>query len=274
MVAGENAPLVVRHVYAPVSHRNHRLNGDGHACHKPYAPPRFPVVGYARILVHFPADSVTRQVADNAVAVCLGVLLNRPANIAQSIAGPGLLGTQPEAFLRDLHKLHHFVGSLAYGGGECTVRLPAVQDQSAVYAEELSFPQGFIAGKAMNNLFIHACADGEREAFESFEGRRRARRADHPLRFAVDFEGRHAGLDHRFQMLKHLMEKLSSIAHFLNLRRIFGVNHFSLRGRPESPRIPFPGSDRRLPFEARLCRDSNQSAVRSACGTRPDDYGS
>ena len=65
---------------------DHRLDGDHQAGRQPPPLPRLPVVRDVGLLVHLVADPVAHELADDRVAVGLGVRLDGPADVAQPVA--------------------------------------------------------------------------------------------------------------------------------------------------------------------------------------------
>ena len=66
---------------------------------------RSAVIRYLRRLVHLTSDPMTGIVTNNAVAVFLSMLLDRPTDIADPVSRPALLDTEFQALVRHADEL-------------------------------------------------------------------------------------------------------------------------------------------------------------------------
>ena len=87
--------------------------------------------------MHRPADAVPDIVADNAVAVRLGKLLDRGPDVAESVAGNRLLNGCLEAVARDLAQALPFARDLAAVESPGVVANPTVQGSTGVDREDI-----------------------------------------------------------------------------------------------------------------------------------------
>ena len=215
----------------PVAHGDHRLYGQRHSRLQAHAASGAAKVGDGRILVHLFADAVSAQIADDAVALGFGVCLHGVGDVAQAVAGAGLIGPQPEALFRIADELFRLGVCLAHGRGEGAVGLPAVQDYAAVHGEYLSFLEAVFRGKAVHDLVVHGCADGEGKALIALERGDGAGVADQFLGHAVEFQRGNAGLDGGAERAEHIVQERSRGAHLLDLGRGFDGDHRATPGR-------------------------------------------
>src|SRR5262250_1208891 len=65
---------------------------------------RFAVVGNLRVFMHSPADPMTNVISNNRVTAVFSVLLHRPADVAEMIAGATLLNRQLKTLFSNPNK--------------------------------------------------------------------------------------------------------------------------------------------------------------------------
>src|SRR5262249_13815505 len=107
---------------------DHRLDGESHARLQAHAGARAPIVQHLRLLVEFPADAVAAELAHHAVAVSLGVLLYRGADVAEKSAGADRPDAEPHAFVGRLAKALRLDRGLAHVKHAARVAVKAVLD--------------------------------------------------------------------------------------------------------------------------------------------------
>ena len=124
---------------APRAHVDHRLDGEDHAGHKEHTCAAMAVVVDLRIFVEGVADAVTGQVADNAVAVLLTVLLDGVANVADEAEGLGGLHAYLQALLGHTHQLFLLGCGLADDEHAGSIGIIAVKNGCEVNIDDIAF---------------------------------------------------------------------------------------------------------------------------------------
>ena len=84
------------------THRNHRLDGNDHACLEANAPPLLSIVRNVGVLVHHAANAMAHIIAKHAVTVRLGEGLNGITDVPDMVTGNSLLDGSLKAIARDL----------------------------------------------------------------------------------------------------------------------------------------------------------------------------
>ena len=79
---------------------DHRLDGEEHAGLELGAGAGAAGVDHLRAVVEQPAEAVAAEIADDAVAVRLGMALDGVADVAELVAGPGLLESRASGIRR------------------------------------------------------------------------------------------------------------------------------------------------------------------------------
>ena len=180
----------------------------------------------ARFLVHLTADAVACEVPHHAVAVCLGEGLHRVADVAQRMPGDGLPRAREEAGLRDLHQPPLVLADASDRDGQRAVRLPAVQHQAAVQADDRALPQHLLlGGDAVHHRVVHAGAQGGGKALIAQERGRRPVVPDVLFGHRVQLGCGHARLHSLRRRLQRLIEKRSGPAHAADLPWVLDGDH-------------------------------------------------
>ena len=90
-VAGDRGPAVVEDLHVGSAKVDHRLDGEEHARLELGAGAGTAGVDDLGAVVEDAADAVAAEIADDAVAIGLGMALDGIGDVAEMIAGPGLL---------------------------------------------------------------------------------------------------------------------------------------------------------------------------------------
>src|SRR5690348_11726035 len=90
-VAGDGGPAVFEQLYVGPTDVDHRFHGEDHSWLQLGAGAGASGVDDLGTVMEEPADSVPAEIANDAVALRFGVALDRIGDIAEIIAGPGLL---------------------------------------------------------------------------------------------------------------------------------------------------------------------------------------
>ena len=160
-VARADGPAVIGiQVDVTLSHGNHRLDGDTHAGFQHDAVSAPPVVGHLWVFVHLMTDAMTGQLAHDAIAVGLAVVLHSTADIAQMVTGLCTLDTLVEGFLRGAEQLFHFFAHLADTERVAGVAAEAVEQRTAVDGNDVAVVEHCrVVGHTVNNHIIDRGAD-------------------------------------------------------------------------------------------------------------------
>src|SRR5579862_1446970 len=162
-VAGHDRPVVGLHDRLVAAEGEHRLDGQAQAGLDPPAGLAGAVVGDLGILVHRPADAVADELADDAVALRPGHILDRRADVADPVArlGRGDAGHHRQAGRVD--QVADGRRRVADEEGPGTVTVPAVDDRAGVDRHDLAGPDRPLAGDAVDDLVVDRDADAGRE---------------------------------------------------------------------------------------------------------------
>src|SRR5690242_8682833 len=104
-VAGYGGPAVVEHLHVGAADVDHRLDGEDHSGLELWAGARAAGVDDLGAIVEQPADAVAAEVADDAVALAFGMALDGVGDVAEVVAGPGLLEAEHQAFVGHVDEL-------------------------------------------------------------------------------------------------------------------------------------------------------------------------
>ncbi len=152
-------PAVVEEIYLPGTHIDHGLYADDHARFQ--ADPRagFPVVGDGRIFVHFPADAVADQSADDGKAVFLRVFLHPRADVVKGRSRAQIFDRFEKTFLRHADKFFLFFADFADQKGTGAVAVKSVFISAQIDADDIPFADHAVARDPVHDLFVDGCAD-------------------------------------------------------------------------------------------------------------------
>jgi hypothetical protein len=158
-VRGDNGPVVLGD-HLLHAHVDHGFDGEDHAIHNLLVVALAAVVGNLGRLVHVAAEPVADKFADDAVAVVLGVGLDGVGDVADGVAGDGLLHPQVEAFAGDAEQFIDFGFDLADGKGEGMVAVEAVLQGAAIDGNDVAFLERFVVGDAVDDGVVDGDAEG------------------------------------------------------------------------------------------------------------------
>ena len=207
-VTGDNAPLVGQQPHLAASHGDHRLDGDGHALLEHQAGTWRAVVGYGRVLVHLAANAMAGELADDAEAGFLRMLLDDSADVADMMPWLCRLDAELQTLLRHAEQTLHLRTDLSHTERVARVAVPAVELAAAVHGDNVALLQH--TGRPRYAVYDHVVDRGAdragkrptnriREVLERWPG---AMRADELLSDVVQLKGRYTGFD----MSTHLCE--------------------------------------------------------------------
>ncbi len=137
-VDGDDGPAVVEHLGLGGPGVHHRLDGEHVALLELHAPPRGPVVGHLRILVHGGADPVAHVLAHDGEPGPLGDALDRGADVAEPVTLHHLVDRRLERPAGHLDEALRLVVDLADRHGHRGVGVPALDDRPAVDREDVA----------------------------------------------------------------------------------------------------------------------------------------
>src|SRR5580698_3075793 len=101
-ICGNHCPAVVQDANSGPALSNHRLDRQNESRPQLHAGAGLAVVGHLRLLVHFPADAVSDELAHYTIPMPFGVVLDGRADVAQTFAVLHLCYADRQALLRDL----------------------------------------------------------------------------------------------------------------------------------------------------------------------------
>lgn len=104
---------------------------------------------YLWFIVENTAKTMAAEIADNAIAMLFGMMLDRGANIAEMIARFCLLDTQHQAFIGDINqplRLDRHITDQKHPAG---VAMPAVKDNRNIDIDDITRFQFLLAGYAV-----------------------------------------------------------------------------------------------------------------------------
>src|SRR5690606_19559543 len=117
-VRGDDRPSVGQGADVGRAEVEHRLDGEDEAYLQRHSTPGLPVVGNLRLLVWLPADAVSHQVANDAVARFIRWRLNGRADITESVAGANLLDPEFEGGACDVEEVRYLGRDVADRDGD------------------------------------------------------------------------------------------------------------------------------------------------------------
>jgi hypothetical protein len=198
--------------------------------------PRLAVVQDLRLLVELAADAVTAELAHDAVAVLLGVRLDRVPDVSQVRPRPHLAYAFPQALVRHLAQAARLDGWIADVEHAAGVAVEAVLDHGDIDVDDVARAELLVAGDAVTHHVVHGSADRLRERLIAGRGVvERGRRGlklagDELVAQAIELAGRRARLDVGGDEVQHFGGALPGNAHFLDVLRGLDADRH-LRGR-------------------------------------------
>ena len=212
-VAGDGGPAVVEHLHVGFADVDHRLDGEEHAGAKLRAGARAAGVDDFGAVVEQPAEAVAAKIADDAVAIGLGMALDGVGNVAQAVAGPGLLDPQHQAFIGHVDqfpRLDRHVADQIHAAG---VAVPAIEQGRDVHVDDVAVLQDLVAGNAVADDMVDRGAAALGKAAIA-QGRGNCPLAQHMVvNQGVERAGGHAGNEVRHQCVEDLGGKAAGGAH-------------------------------------------------------------
>ena len=193
---------------------DHRLDGEEHAGLELGAGAGAAGVDDLGAVVEQAADAVAAEIADDAVAVRLGMALDGVGDVAEMVAGPRLLDAEHQAFVGDVDQLARLQRDVADQVHAAGVAVPAVDDRGHVDVDDVAVLERLVAGDAVADdmvdrdaaaLGVAAIAERRRHA--------RRRRASCWWTMSSSSCGRDAGHDVRGERVEDLGGEPAGAAH-------------------------------------------------------------
>ena len=200
-VARTDAPAVRFQIDITLTHGDHRLDGDAHACFQQYTIATLAIVGHLRVLVHLTANAVSCQFANHAVTGLFAMHLNSAADVTQMSASYGILYTLIERLLGDLEQLPNFFGDLTHAERVAGIAIEAIEQRAAVDGDDVAVLQHRVRTRhSMHHHVIHRRTDAGWERTPIRIGKTLERGdgmmvTNELIGYLVQFQGRHPRLD-------------------------------------------------------------------------------
>jgi hypothetical protein len=140
-------------------------------------------------------DAMAAEIAHDAVAVRLGVALDRIGDVAKVVAGLRLLDAEHQAFVGDIDQLARLQGHVADQIHAAGVAVPAIDDRRHVDVDDVAVLQRFLARDAVANHMVDRDAAALGVAAITERRRHRARGERHLVDNVVERLGRDSGDD-------------------------------------------------------------------------------
>src|SRR5688500_15789414 len=207
-VAGDDRPAVRRDLDLVAAEREHRLDGEADAGGQLHALRARPVVGDLRFLVHLGADAVADELANDAVTMGPGDVLDRGRDLAEMGARHGRRDPSHHRQAGRVDERPDRRFRLAYDEGPRAVAVPALANRTRVDRHDLAVPDRALARDAVDDLAVDRDAEAGRERVArvavALERRHRPGASDVALGEAVEVTRRDARLQLRFDEGKDL----------------------------------------------------------------------
>lgn len=160
-VTGADGPFILRiQVDSPITHRNHRLDGNTHPFFQEDAVATTTVVGYWWVFVHLAADTVPREFTNDAIVLLRTMTLHSIADVTKMIASHGLLYSEIETLAGGTQQLLDFLGNFADTVCVGGVAIELIKEYTAVDGDDVAFLKDCLGvGYAMHYNIIHRRAD-------------------------------------------------------------------------------------------------------------------
>src|SRR5260221_2039359 len=212
-VAGDRRPAVVEHLHVRPSKVDHRLDGEEHA--RLELGPGAGAAGVDDLgtVMENSADSVAAEVADDAVAAGLGMALDGVGNVAEMIAGLGLLEAEHQAFVGDVDQLPGAQRHVADQIHAARVAVPAVDDRSDVDVDDVAVLERLVDWNAVADDMDDRNAAALGVAAVAQRCRSRARIESHLVDDVVELLGRDAGHYVRRERVQDFRRETAGPAH-------------------------------------------------------------
>src|SRR5689334_9949705 len=213
-VGGFGDPLVA-HAHIGTSGIDHRLDRDDHTFLQSRAAPRFAVIREVRFIVHFGADAVPDEFADDRKTILFDQTLDRVADIAEAIARPHLLDGAVERIAGNVEELLQLRVDAAHGHGDSRIRIVAVDFHAEVDGYDVAFAQLALGRRnAVNDLAVHGGTEHARVPPIALERCVTRLAADFLLGGFFEIHGRDARADHFAQRVQDFVHDQAGAVHF------------------------------------------------------------
>ena len=206
-------PAIIQHLHCRAAGVDHRFDGEEHAGFQNDAAPRLADMHDVGRGVEILAQPVPAEIAYHGKTIALGVGLDSVADIAQRLAGPGLLNAQHQAFIGDINQLARLQRHVANQEHAAGVAIPAVHHHRHIDVDDVAALQLFRPWNPVAHDMVHAGAQRVREAAIENRGGCSPGSADEFPRHRVEIDGRHFGQYMRRQMVQHLGGQSAGLAH-------------------------------------------------------------
>src|SRR5688572_15600634 len=163
-VAGDGGPAVVEQFHRRLADVDHRLDGEEHAGAELGAGAGAAGMDDLGAVVEDAAEAVAAEIADDAVAIGLGVGLDGVADVAEMGAGPGGGDAADHAFVGHVDEAPRLYADVADQEHPAGVAVPAVEDDGDVDIDDVAVLQRPLAGDAVADDMVDRGAAAAREA--------------------------------------------------------------------------------------------------------------
>src|SRR5450432_1238622 len=162
-VAGDDRPVVGQHRRFVAAQGEHRLDRQAQARLDPPAGVAGPVVRNLGVLVHRPADPVAHELADHAIAIGLGHVLDGGPGVTDVVARLGRGDARHQGQVGRLDQEPDGLRRITDEEGPGGITVPAVNDRTGIDRHDLAGPDRPLAGDAVDDLGVDGDADAGRE---------------------------------------------------------------------------------------------------------------
>ena len=136
-VSGPDGPTVLIQPNGTVAHRDHRLDGDTHAGFQHHAISPSAIVRHLWILVHLATDAMTGKFTNDAISLCLTVVLHSTADVTQMFSCHRLLNAKVKGLLGSLEQLFDVIGDLTHTERVARIAIELIQERPAVDGDDV-----------------------------------------------------------------------------------------------------------------------------------------
>src|SRR5262245_11978960 len=260
-------PVVLDQDFGP-PRVDHRLDRDHQPGGEAAALAGVPVVRDVRLLVHGPADAVPDELADDRVAVGLGMRLDGPAYVPQALAGHAGGYGALQGLARDTHQRLGGWGHVADRDGTRRIAAPAVLEGPEINGQNVTRLEHHVpAGDAVHHHLVDRGADhggiGRNAVSPVAEERRLGFELPQPAGGdVIELPGRDPGLGGRLEHVEHVGHDQVCLAQLGNFGRAL-----ELDGHPDIA-VSSGGRPRRCGRISDPCSRSRQSYARATWPVR------
>ena len=168
-----------------------------------------PVIGNARVFVHFLAHAVAFQLTDNGKTKTFRIRLHRVSDIAGAIACNRRFYPFVQRCLGDIQEPAGFGVHLPDREGVGRIAVVSFVQGSAIHGDDVTLFQGAVGRKTVYHDIVHAHAKRCREAVKTFEGGNGAMITDKGLGHLVQLRSCHTRGDQLTDLCQRLGHQLS-----------------------------------------------------------------